>query len=421
MKIKGFIGLILIIISAGIIFSVNAIKSMNMSEVDLVAMNDAVKTVEKNWGQINEEMFNSNELNQGFTIIDISGNVIYQTSDISFVHLYESIKNRDTVIDVRQNNEIVGKLIFHHDEQKMVEQMKSELVLSVSLIFGLLIFLTIFYTLYIHKTLLRPFQKLQNFAANVARGNLDIPLDMDRNNTFGAFTESFDLMREELYAARQREYESNQSKKELVATLSHDIKTPVASIKAVSELMLLQAKEDKVMKQLNTIYSKAEQIDLLITDMFHATLEELEQLKIVVSEESSEVLIDMIENVNYDEKIICDPIPPCIILTDPVRMQQVIDNIISNSYKYAGTKIIIQSQINQGSLELHILDCGPGMSEDELPLLFNKYYRGKNVGGKNGSGLGLYISKYFMENMEGEISCYNREDGFTVILKIKLA
>ena len=151
--------------------------------------------------------------------------------------------------------------------------------------------------------------------------------------------------------------------------------------------------------------------------MFHATLEELQQLKLTVTEESSEILVEMIENVNYDNKIVYDPIPQCIILTDPVRMQQVIDNIISNSYKYAGTGIAIKSQINQGYLELHIMDFGPGINEEELPLLFNKYYRGKNVEGKNGSGLGLYISKYFMENMEGQISCYNREDGFTVALE----
>lgn len=229
------------------------------------------------------------------------------------------------------------------------------------------------------------------------------------------------MLREELDAAKQREYESNQSKKELVATLSHDIKTPVASIKAVSELMLVQANDEKVRKRVNTIYSKAEQIDLLITDMFHATLEELQQLKLTVTEVSSEELLTMIENVNYDQQIVYGSLPQCIILIDPVRMQQVIDNIISNSYKYAGTQIKISSQINQGFLELHIMDFGMGISEDEVPLLFNKYYRGRNVEGKTGSGLDLYISKYFMESMDGQISCHSREDGFTVSLKIKLA
>lgn len=413
--------MILVVFAIGITFSIIIINNKDISKVDLVAINDVVKTVEKNWGQVSEETFYNSDIKQPFSIIDHLENVIYQTPGNHFNNIYEAIENRDTFIDLKQNNEIVGKIIIRNNEQELMDQMKRELVISVSFIFGLLAIFSIFYLYYINRTLLKPFQQLQYFAVNVARGNLEMPLKMDENNYFGAFTESFDLLRDELDASRQREYESNRSKKELVATLSHDIKTPVASIKAVSELMLMQVKDDKVIKQVNTIYSKADQIDLLVTDMFHATLEELQQLKLTVSEESSEVLVDMIENVNYDHQIVYDSIPQCIILTDPLRMQQVLDNIISNSYKYAGTKVTIKSEIKHGYLELYIIDFGSGIEEEELPLLFNKYYRGKNVGGKNGSGLGLYISKYFMENMYGQISCYNRKDGFTVVLKIMLA
>lgn len=421
MKMKLLIVMISVVFAAGITFSIVIINNKNITEVDLVAINDVVKTIEKNWGQVSDETFYNSDIKQPFSIIDYSGNVIYETPGNHFNNMYEAIKNRDTFIDLKQNNEVIGKIIIRNNEQEIVQQMKSELVTSISLIFGLLIIISILYITYIYRTLLKPFQQLETFAVNVARGNLDLPLNMDKSNYFGAFTESFDLLREELGSARQREYESNRSKKELVATLSHDIKTPVSSIKAVSELMLMQAKDEKVIKQVNTIYSKAEQINLLVTDMFHATLEELQQLKLTVTEESSQILVDMIENVNYDNQIEYEKIPQCIILMDPVRMQQVIDNIISNSYKYAGTKIAIKSQIKQGYLELHIIDFGSGISEEELPLLFNKYYRGKNVEGKNGSGLGLYISKYFMENMCGQISCYIQKNGFTVVLKNKLA
>ena len=413
--------MILVVFAIGITFSIIIINNKDIPKMDLVAINDVVKTVEKSWGQVSEETFYNSDIKQPFSIIDHLENVIYQTPGNHFNNIYEAIENRDTFIDLKQNNEIVGKIIIRNNEQELMDQMKRELVISVSFIFGLLAIFSIFYLYYINRTLLKPFQQLQYFAVNVARGNLEMPLKMDENNYFGAFTESFDLLRDELDASRQREYESNRSKKELVATLSHDIKTPVASIKAVSELMLMQVKDDKVIKQVNTIYSKADQIDLLVTDMFHATLEELQQLKLTVSEESSEVLVDMIENVNYDHQIVYDSIPHCIILTDPLRMQQVLDNIISNSYKYAGTKVTIKSEIKHGYLELYIIDFGSGIEEEELPLLFNKYYRGKNVGGKNGSGLGLYISKYFMENMYGQISCYNGKDGFTVVLKIMLA
>lgn len=389
--------------------------------MDLVAINEVVKIAEKNWGKVSEDTFQNSDIKQPFSIIDQLGNVIYKTPGNQFNNVYDAIKNRDTIIDLKLHDEVVGKVIILNNEQQLVEQMKSELGTFIILVFSLLMILCILYIIYIYRTVLKPFQQLQYFAVNVARGNLNMPLNMDKNNTFGAFSESFDILREELNAARQREYESNRSKKELVATLSHDIKTPVASIKAVSELMLMRAKDEKVIKQVNTIYSKAEQINLLVTDMFHATLEELQQLKLTVTEESSELLIEMIENVNYDHQIKYEPIRQCIILMDPLRMQQVIDNIISNSYKYAGTKIEITSQIKDGYLELHILDFGNAISEEELPLLFNKYYRGKNVEGKSGSGLGLYISKYFMENMNGEIHCNIRKDGFTVVLKIKLA
>lgn len=421
MKLKYLVIAILMVYCAGIVIIITFINNKDVPEADLVLINDIIKTAEKNWGHISDKTFSDRNLKQPFSIIDNQGNLIYQTAGNHYTDLYNSIKNRDTFLDIQINREIAGKLIIANEEQKLFGQMKTAIVTFISILFGLLMIFILLYIVYIYRALLKPFQQLQYFAANIARGNLDIPLNINRNNYFGAFTESFDLLREELNAARQREYESNQSKKELVATLSHDVKTPVASIKAVSELILVQAKDEKIKKQVNTIYSKADQIDLLVTDMFHATLEELQQLKLNITEVSSEVLHDLFENVNYDQQIVYEPFPECIILMDPVRMQQVIDNVISNSYKYAGTKILITSRINQSDLELHITDFGKGISEEELPLLFNKYYRGRNVQGKNGSGLGLYISKYFMENMGGHISSQNRQDGFTVILKIKLA
>lgn len=276
MKIKWLIAFVVAIFSIGIFLTVMIIKSKAITEVDLVAINDMVKTAEKNWGHISESTFRNRDLKQSFSIIDHQENVVYQTADNHFIELNDAIKNRDLLIDLKKNEEIVGKLIIQNNAREMMQQMKSELMTSISIMFGLFMMTSLLYILFIYRTILKPFKQLQHFAANVARGNLDLPLNMGKNNYFGAFTESFDLLREELEGARQREYEANRSKKELVATLSHDIQTPVASIKAISELMLIQSKDEKVMKQINTINSKAEQIDLLITDMFHATLEELQ-------------------------------------------------------------------------------------------------------------------------------------------------
>jgi signal transduction histidine kinase len=262
---------------------------------------------------------------------------------------------------------------------------------------------------------------MQRFARHIALGELDIPLEMDRNHMFGAFTESFDMMREELAAARHSEYLANKSKKELVASLSHDIKTPVSSIKAITELMLLSAGDDKITRQLNTLYSKADQIDHLVTDMFHATMEELDELQVNITEEHSRLLAALIENANYYERITAAPIPECLITADLLRLQQVVDNVVNNSCKYAGTAIDIEFEIIEGFLEVQFNDYGPGVPGDELPLLFNKFYRGSRAMNQSGSGLGLYISRYMLRKMHGDMVCFNRKDGFTVKLIIPLA
>ncbi|GIP30202.1 hypothetical protein J23TS9_53320 [Paenibacillus sp. J23TS9] len=410
---------ILIVFMTGMILSLLVINTKVNTDVDVVAVNEVVKITESRWGNMKPEDYHATQLQ--FVVLDNNGTILYQTAEGLSTTLNDAMKNRDTVTDIMIDDRLAGKMIIHNDYQAIIEQSRSRLVSVMMTTFVAITALCIFYILFLNHRVFKPFKKLQNFAVNVARGNLDIPLKMDKNNPFGAFTESFDIMREELAAARQSEYAANRSKKELVAGLSHDIKTPVASIKAVSELMLIRASDDKVIKQLNMIYSKAEQINLLVTDMFHATLEELQELKVTVSEELSEVLSGIIANVNYDDQISCDPIPACMIVTDVTRLQQVFDNILSNSYKYAGTSVKITSQINDAYLELHIMDYGQGVDEDELPLLFNKFYRGQNVVGQSGTGLGLFISKYFMQKMLGDMECHNRDDGFTVILRIKLA
>ncbi|OAB27050.1 two-component sensor histidine kinase [Paenibacillus macquariensis subsp. defensor] len=418
MRAKWLFLIIIAMFIAGVVLAMLVIETKVDNHVDIVAANKMLKTIESHWGHIEQGDY---PINQQFAVLDNSGIVLYQTSEELSTTINDAIRNRDTVIDVMQKDSLVGKLIIHNDNKEVVQHMKSQLLIIIVLTFTTLMVLCVLYIIFLNYTVFTPFKKLQSFAVNVARGNLDIPLTMDNNNPFGAFTESFDIMREELATARHSEYVANRSKKELVASLSHDIKTPVASIKAVSELMLMRATEDKVIKQLNTIYMKAEQINLLVTDMFHATLEELQELKVTVTEELSDVLNGIITNVNYDDQISWDPFPECIILTDVTRLQQVFDNIMSNSYKYAGTVVTITSLVTHTHLELRIMDYGSGINGDELPLVFNKFYRGNNAEGKSGSGLGLFISKYLMQNMQSDIECHNRDDGLTVTLRIKLA
>jgi signal transduction histidine kinase len=266
--------------------------------------------------------------------------------------------------------------------------------------------------------ILRPFRTMRGFAQRVAAGELDVPLTMDRNNAFGAFTESFDLMREELRRAQESERAAEQSKRELVASLSHDVQTPVASIKAVAELMEVTADEAQ-RERLTIIQQKAGQIGTLVSELFHATLEELNSLSVKAVSFPSNELAEMVRNADYQRKVSLGEIPGCLLLADPARLSQVVDNIISNSYKYADTPVDVSAETDAGGLTLVIRDYGQGASAAELPYLCAKYFRGTAAKGKDGYGLGLFISRTLVERMGGRLECANAAPGFVVKVRLR--
>ena len=197
---------------------------------------------------------------------------------------------------------------------------------------------------------------MEGFAERIAGGSLDVPLEMDRQNLFGAFTESFDIMRAELKKARLAEAKANADKKELVAKLSHDIKTPVASIKAASEVGAALTHSVRMKDTYMQIIRKADQIDGLITNLFTATLEELQQLSVTPVNLESGELKGLLENADYLGRTAVPEIPECIVCADKLRLQQVFDNLFANSYKYAATEIAVEADIRNGYLRVSMED-----------------------------------------------------------------
>ncbi len=388
------------------------------TEIDITAVNDIVQSLVKTWDTIGYDQLPKLDYDLDYVVLDNQNQFIKATKNGLNNDINSAIRNGDIIVDIKSEDILLGKLIIYNDSNTQWLRFRNYYLVITYCLTIMVVLFCIGYITYIDKNILNPFRKLQVFARYVAEGNLDMPLVMDRGNLFGAFSESFDLMREELKKARENERLANQSKKELVASLSHDIKTPVASIKAVTEVMHVKATDENQMRQLEIINSKADQINTLISNMFSATLEEIQQLKVTVSEISSQELYGLIKTSDYNRKADIMAIPECIILADILRLAQVVDNIISNSYKYAGTSIYVSSSIKGKYLEIVFKDYGGGVPQEEISLVFNKFYRAENSKGKSGTGLGLYISKYFMEQMQGEIYCKNLRDGFAVVLKL---
>jgi len=427
--------IILIIIYA---FTFGYINKTNIETVDVTKVNNVVKSIEKEFDKQQYSISKTGEID------NLSYKVVYVDDENYNSAIFDAMKSRSTVADLTStiNNEnetkLIGKVIFLIDDNQEYRMKKDVIQLvTVAFLATLIIFYVIVGIIYVQ--ILKPFAKMKRFAAKIAEGDLEFQLMMDKSNYFGAFTESFDMMREELMKAKQSEYKANISKKELVAELSHDIMTPVATIKAICELLQvkLRSEEDsksgtssdrnalgETAEKIEVIYNKADVIDKLISDMFHATLEELEMLKVNITEQPSTIITQMFMGINNFEKIhFQNSVTECLIKCDPLRLGQVIDNIISNSYKYAGTEIDVRFDMNEPEkiLGIKVRDYGSGVDDNELPLVCEKFYRGSQETVKNsaGSGLGLYLARQFMEGMGGTFDCYN-EDGFVVEIHIKI-
>ncbi len=411
MKLRYLIILLNISLCAILLYCTLQLNSLEYHAANLPLINDRLKSIEDNL----------REGRSAQSIMEEYDCTIIYVSDTDYTStLYQSIDHGDIILDYLEGDRLQAKIIFQRSDDSLLLIKKQLLIISCLLIGIVLVIMNLAF-LMIHLRILRPFDRLKRFATNISVGNFDIPLYMQRDNYFGAFTESFDILREELKKARESEYLANRSKKELVASLSHDIKTPVATINALCEILEIKLIHNENLEKIKTIHQKSNMIDHLISNMFHATMSELQVLKVEKSEEPSTFLSDVFHDMaQLYPLVIKNELPECLIICDKLRLMQVIDNLLNNSSKYAGTPIHITYRELKEVLLLEIRDFGTTIHPEELPLICEKFYRGSNSSEKSGSGLGLYLAKQFMEGMDGGLLC-EKDQGFVVTLTLRKA
>ena len=302
---------------------------------------------------------------------------------------------------------------------EIIEQSNQQILLigGVSLCFLVVI------SAYLYFAVLRPFDKLKGFADSIARGNFDVPLKYERSNYFGKFTWAFDSMRNEITKARQCEKEAVENNKTVIATLSHDIKTPIASIRAYAEGLQanMDSSPEKREKYLSVLMRKCDEVAKLTNDLFLHSLSDLDKLKI--NAETFEVC-SFVETVvseiagEHQDVTFAKPDFEALVSADKNRLTQIIENLINNSRKYAKTPIDIKLTHADGEVNIHFTDYGKGIPDSDMPFIFDKFYRGKNVENEEGSGLGLYIVKYLAEKMGGSVLLHNHTNSFEAIVTL---
>ena len=412
---------ILLVLSISLLIMVAG--STRYDENDSITLNAVVQTAKENWK--NPDAIDKTRFDIDFMIFGRNNEKLFITSEKAFSGInvpLDAAREGMCLVAVNDGEIFLGTVVVPNQAKVGFKRTIRRLEIAITFIVAALLISYISFLYYINKNVVKPFNHMKEFAGLVAQGRLDEPLIMDRNNIFGAFTESFDIMREELKAAKQREHNLKMKEKELVASLSHDLKTPVTGIKAICGVLSVKLQDEYLKAKVENIEQKTQEISTLLNDLLASALDDLGEMNVNLTEESSGIMKTIVEEHDIYGKVNSEDIPDCILKLDRNRMSQVVGNIINNSYKYAGTRIDVRYAFSGKFLEMSIRDYGEGVEAEEVELLTNKFYRGKNnTAGKDGSGLGLYISSELMKKMQGSLICINYKEGFEVRLMIPLA
>lgn len=293
-----------------------------------------------------------------------------------------------------------------------------------------MILLTSMVFLYVYKKVLKPFEAMGNLTYELAKGNLSVPVKEEKSKVFGKFLWGMDMLRERLEDNKEKELEFQRERKTLLLSLSHDIKTPLASIELYSRALSegLYDTENKKHKALLGIMKNVKEIKRYVDEIVTASREDFLHLEVVQEEFYLSEILEATE-IYYTDKLSvihtelkAEKFEECLIKGDKNRLIEVLQNILENAVKYGdGTYIKIYCTDEEDCKLIRIENSGCNLKEEELPNLFDSFYRGSNSRGIKGNGLGLYICKSLMQKMDGEIYAQVEKDQFCVTVVVRRA
>lgn len=286
--------------------------------------------------------------------------------------------------------------------------------LYTNVVLVLVVLFTIGTGLYIDRKILAPFRAMSNMSVELAKGNLATPIKEEKNKFFGKFLWGMDMLREKLEDSRQKELEFQRDRKQLILSLSHDIKTPLSAIELYSRALSegLYDTKEKQNEAVTAISKSTQEIKRYVDEITKASREDFLNLEVEMREE---YLSSVIENIRifYSEKLdiihtkfAIEAYDDCLLLADKNRLIEVLQNIIENAIKYGdGRSIDISFSDEEDCKLIKVTNTGCTLKQEELPNLFDSFYRGTNSTKQKGNGLGLYICKNLMRKMDGEMYC----------------
>ena len=225
-------------------------------------------------------------------------------------------------------------------------------------------------------------------------------------------TQEHKKIEEELTKARDKAQQSDELKSAFLANMSHEIRTPLNAIVGFSNLLVdgdMSFQKEEIKEFLSLIHLNCEQLLALISDILDLSKIESNTMVFNITEQPLTPLLQNILraqqiNVPQEVELLLDlPATDTIITTDPLRLKQVINNLINNAIKFTSKgAVTLGYRQNNDQVSIFVKDTGSGIDEDKINRIFERFYKGDNF--VQGTGLGLAISHTIIEHLKGTIT-----------------
>lgn len=340
------------------------------------------------------------------------------------------------------SHEQIGNAIFSLNKDSLFPSKPNSNYFFLVILMGALSFFIICLALYmnrkVQKDILTPLHELKKNTEEIIKGNYEQMSSYPKLDELGELYAVFDQMRLEIKQLVILQNEQEQNQKKLISSISHDVRTPLTTIKAYLDAISegVCRNEDSLMSYIHIMQTNTEKMSRLIDDLFIHALKELGHIPIHLNEQySRDVLTNILQPIQYYVQttnihfIKPAMIPNVLIQVDEGRLEQVISNLVTNALKHTsnGDTITITTYIENQTLYIQVIDNGNGMLPEEMPFIFERYFRGhqpeRESAIKNeGAGLGLSICQHIMEEHYGSISFHSKhKEGTTFTLTLPIS
>lgn len=338
------------------------------------------------------------------------------------VYLNKSKENDPQIKREEENGQVVYRVTYNEENDDFYLYL-----INGSL--GAITIISLLGYVYIKRRIIKPFSDIKEMPYELAKGNLNMPIKEQKNKYFGRFTWGMDMLRENLEDNKRRELNYQKEKKTLILSLSHDIKTPLSAIKLYTRALKdnLYDSEEKRIEVIDGIAKNTVEIEHYVNEIVKSSREDFMELPVNNSNFYLKDVIDKIKDYYIDKletiktEFVINDYENCMVKGDIDRTVEVLQNIIENAIKYGdGKKISISFSDEEDCKLISITNTGCSLKEDDLPHIFDSFYRGSNTKNLEGSGLGLYICRQLLMKMDGDIFAKIKENGnFTVTVVMR--